>query len=405
MPNVRFYLDSKADKQGEQRIMYSFTYQGKQMRKATGIKLKPKFFSMKKQVILDSCGDAKTLNDRLTAIKQTANDMFVELQVKGTLNEHHVNEKLHEAVRGKKYEATFWGYFEKFIAVHELTRKKDFAKSRRSTLRFLQKFENETGYTISFETLNMTFYQRFQDYCISLQNSNNTIAGRVRNLKAALNWCKKQGVKIHPDVEYFQAKWEETNHIALALADLQALEKLDLEDNTRLQNVRDMFLLGSYTGLRYSDLSRLRTEHITGETITINIEKTSDILSIPIIPQARRILDRYPYVNFRRISQQKFNDYIKEVCKMAGFNENVIRTYRTGTKTIEKIQEKWECVASHTMRRTFVTVSHSIGMDDHTIMKITGHKNYQNFKKYLKLTQITVQREAVEKWGLADTAK
>jgi hypothetical protein len=57
------------------------------------------------------------------------------------------------------------------------------------------------------------------------------------------------------------------------------------------------------------------------------------------------------------------------------------------------------------MRRTFVTVSHSIGMDDHTIMKITGHKNYQNFKKYLKLTQITVQREAVEKWGLADTAK
>lgn len=402
MPNITFYLDSRMNRNGEKKLFYSFTFRGSQVRKATGIALQPKFWSTTSAKVLQKHPQAALFNKKLLEIKTAAERIIAELQTNPKLATQYITETLNEVIRGKRYELTFYGYFEKYIETHTPLRAQGFQKLMKNTLHVFQTFERDTHYEITFDSINYQFYQQFRNYCIAQGKVNNTVSRYVKDLKAVLRWCKKQGVDIHPDVESFTAKWETPSDIALTVEELDTLEMLDLSHSSRLENVRDLFIIGCCTGLRWSDLSRLRAEHIQNGNIVIHTQKTRDDLVIPILSRVQRVLDKHPHFNFRSISAQKFNDYIKEVCREAGFTDIVIRTNHSGSRTVEEKGAKWEFVASHTMRRTFVTIAKQLELDDHVVMTITGHKSLSNFRKYNKQTQKQIHRKLKEKWNAAD---
>jgi integrase len=103
------------------------------------------------------------------------------------------------------------------------------------------------------------------------------------------------------------------------------------------------------------------------------------------------------------ISNQKFNDYIKDVCKKAEFKSKVSKSLTKGGKRQTEIKEKWEMVSSHTARRSFATNLYKSGFPSISIMAITGHKTENAFNRYIKVNEEEHAEMLAKHW--ANTTK
>jgi len=97
-------------------------------------------------------------------------------------------------------------------------------------------------------------------------------------------------------------------------------------------------------------------------------------------------LEKYNYKPFS-ISNQDFNRFIKEACKIAGFDESVKINRIVQGKNQEFVYKKYELVTSHTGRRSFCTNMYEKGLDTMMIMSVSGHKSLDVFLHYIKTTR------------------
>ena len=170
------------------------------------------------------------------------------------------------------------------------------------------------------------------------------------------------------------------------------LYDLDLTGSARLDQVRDLFVFGCFTGLRFSDYSNVQPQNIIevdGELyIKMLTQKTKERVIIPCNPVIKSIFEKYGN-NANRLprapSNQKFNDYIKEVAELAALNEK-------GRLTMKPDQQLFMCVSSHTARRSFSTNLYLSGFPVLDIMKITGHTTEKAFLKYIKVSKLDTAR-------------
>lgn len=132
---------------------------------------------------------------------------------------------------------------------------------------------------------------------------------------------------------------------------------------------------------------------IVGNVIIKRAEKTDIKFYIPITEKLKKLLDKWDW-RLPKVSNQKFNDAIKEVCEIAGFNEPVTKTIFYGNKKIEEIKPFYERVSSHTARRTFITIAANQGVPDHLIMKITSIKDPKTLQTYKKFEEGELQKWA-----------
>ncbi len=224
---------------------------------------------------------------------------------------------------------------------------------------------------------------------MSKRLSTNSIGKKITTLKTILNAATDRGVNTNTAFKSrrFTATREESDSIYLNDTDLDQLYKLDLTENTRLERVRDLFLLGAYTGLRFSDFTRLTADNITGDMITMHQSKTGAKVTIPLHPITNTILQRYNGHAPKALSNQKMNEYLKELGKAANISEQVSKTITKGGKQITKNFQKWELISTHTARRSFATNLYKSGFPAQSIMQITGHKTERAFLKYIKATK------------------
>src|SRR5437762_4115562 len=130
----------------------------------------------------------------------------------------------------------------------------------------------------------------------------------------------------------------------------------------RLIDVRDNFCFACFTGLRFSDIDKLRHHHINKDFLEIRTEKTKDNLKIPLNVYAKEILEKYRGYGLGRplptgITNQKSNDYLKELAQLAGLNDLVSMEKFSGSKKILVTKPKYELISTHAARRTFVTLA------------------------------------------------
>ena len=186
---------------------------------------------------------------------------------------------------------------------------------------------------------------------------------------------------------------------------------MDLAGNKRLDKVRDIFCFCCFTGLRYSDTQGLRFVSIINrknadgkdyKLLNFNVYKTKDILRVPLNKQAIEILDKYreqaviaiKAINgevekelmdrkiLPAISNQKMNDYIKEVGELAKIDNSVSVTTFIGTERHDKTYKKYELLSSHAARRTFTTLSLEMNMPIKQVQEILGHKSIRTTMGY-----------------------
>ena len=215
----------------------------------------------------------------------------------------------------------------------------------------------------------------------------NSVGKYIRTLKVMLNEALREGLNSNTDFTNFHVFSEEVDNIYLDECELQKIKELDLKNTPHLDRVRDWFLLLSWTGCRFSDLEKISKTDIKDGFITFRQQKTNTKVTIPLYPVVSEILEKYECQMPDIISNQKFNDYIKELGKLAGINDNEVITKTIGGKLTSESLPKYELISSHTGRRSFCTNMYKRGLPTLMIMSISGHKTEKSFLKYIKVRQ------------------
>jgi integrase len=187
----------------------------------------------------------------------------------------------------------------------------------------------------------------------------------------------------------FKGMEENSESIYLTVEELKKIHDLDLSDNQRLNRVKDLFIIGCYTGLRFSDLIQLRDENLIDNyrKAKVKTEKTGALVIIPLHKYIREILKKHNGVPLQVISNQKMNEYLKELGEKAEINEDVTFTLTKGGKLVSETFKKYDLITVHTARRSFATNAYLNGVPTISIMKITGHKTEKTFLKYIRISQ------------------
>ena len=252
---------------------------------------------------------------------------------------------------------------------------------------------------IYFDDINDTFFANLTNYLTEKCLANNSQGRLVKIVKTFMHWSLEKG--FHSNRTFIKSLKifdEKTTKIALNKVELEAIENLtDL--SARLERTRDMFLTQCYSGLRFSDLVNLKPENINLEEKIISIYtiKTKDPLIVPITKKLNSIILKYTSM-FPKISSQKYNEAIKDLCKEAGINDNVQLTYNIGDKRVDEIKPKYELISSHTGRRTFITLSLRKGLLEDVIMQVSGHTNKKSFQRYVRIAKSDAINEVRTAW-------
>ena len=249
---------------------------------------------------------------------------------------------------------------------------------------------------IKVEDVNEDFYNNMVTYMYERGYKLNTVGKHTKNIKAVINSLplaqrvkcefveRNKCVTLSEDVDNIYLNEEELKRVA------------DVELIPHLDKVRDQFLLMAWTGCRYSDLHKLNKKHLTSDLKYFKLiqQKTGTKVTIPVLPETRRILEKYNYQVPKEITNQKFNDYLKDVAKLAKLDNDVTITTTeladSRKKKADKVEhhyKQWEVVTAHTARRSFATNMYKRNFPTLMIMKITGHKTEKAFLKYIKVDE------------------
>jgi integrase len=295
---------------------------------------------------------------------------------------------------------TFWDHFEDFIEAKgkELPDIRDYNNSLRKHLKKVEKILEKPLTFSLIASDSGIFPQEWMNY-LSFTATNlegepgllpNTVGKQNKNIKAFLNWCFDKNVVSRFSLKPFVTVMEDVDKIYLTEEDLCALEALELTDSHE-SIVRDLFLVGCETGLRFSDFSRITEHDFRSDGLHIVPKKTKKSgvkkVIIPLSARFRSIVERYNGVlpNYDRNQVTRFNRTIRELCQLAGMEDEITFYREVAGESIMVIKRKYEEVTSHTCRRTFCTLKFLKGMPAQAIMKFSGHKSERSFLKYLKL--------------------
>ncbi len=362
-------------------------------------------------------------NNRLDVIESTINSVFLKFELSNiTPNNKLIKIELDKILKPEIIISKDENPNDLFPFIDHLIKtspnKHSTIKSFMVVRKNLQDYQKAKKTVLNFNSIDIDFYNFFIDYLTKPTKgknkagqtitkaglSKNTIGTRIKILKTFINEANDRGINVLPDYKKksFKVLKEETNSIYLTESELmqmyyietspESLEILRKEFFTDklpdyLAKVRDLFLIGCYTGLRFSDLSKLNKDNITKDnTINVKTIKTNQSVVVPIHPITKQIFEKYNYQLPREISNQKFNEYLKDVAKIARINEPITTESTKGGFKVSETTEKYNLVTSHTARRSFATNAFLSDMPSISIMKITGHKTESAFMRYIKMS-------------------
>ncbi|MFC2103389.1 site-specific integrase [Bacteroidota bacterium] len=401
---INYYLDNRSNNTEKCIILY-LRGLGKTLKFNTAEKINPKHWNSTKQSVKRTYTGHPELNSYLNTLKEKVKRNLRLLNVENDLVTFDmVKDQVNNILKFQKpvdSNKAFYKAFDQFLLVRENESRHRTIQKFNTLLDHLKNFEKKNNYKLSFDKFNLQFYEKFTAYLVKdLKHSNNTVGKYISSLKTFLRWTVERGLNTHLDFTKYKVPNEKADIIVLSENEFMKLYTLDLSDNKSLAKVRDVFCFQCLTGQRFSDIESLKREDIKDNSWYLHTYKTKDIIEIPLTPLAKEILKRYisSPQPLPVISQQKTNDYLKELCALAEINDTITQVRYRGNERIEVKKRKYEFITTHTARRTFVTISLEKGMKPETIMEITGHTNYKTFRKYVKITSKVKHLEMNKFW-------
>ena len=326
-------------------------------------------------------------------------------QIKEAFNALH--KPIEEEVKPRKSTPNaFYKVFDDFV--RDCGRQNDWTDST------YEKFAAVKNHLMNFrDGLTFDFFDEkgLNDYVTYLRDvkemRNSTIGKQLSFLKWFLRWAFKKGLHQNNAYDSYKPKLKSTQKkiIFLTWEELNKLREFEIPAAKQaLDRVRDVFLFQCFTGLRYSDVFNLRRSDIKGDHIEVTTVKTSDSLIIELNKHSKAILDKYKDVAFEDdkvlpvITNQKMNDYLKELAELAGIDEPVRQTYYRGNERIDEVTPKYALLGTHAGRRTFICNALALGIPPQVVMKWTGHSDYKAMKPYIDIAD-DIKANAMSKFN------
>ena len=383
-------------------------YAGNRIDFSTGYRIDAAKWDTEKQRVKNGCTNklkqtASEINTDLLKYYTIIQNIFKEfevqdiipspVQIKNVFSEKSKKKEFSESEDNKPIELPLSTVFDKFIA--ECSVQNNWTNS--TVKRFLV-FKNHLlafDKNITFESLDELCLTNLIDYLRNHSNlQNSTIEKEIKLLKWFLRWSSKKGNNKYNYYETFNPKLKTAQKkvIFLTWKELNQLRNYAIPETKKyLERVRDVFLFCCFTGLRHSDVYNLKRSDVKENYIEITTIKTADNLIIELNNHSKAILDKYKDVAFEDnkalpvISNQRMNDYLKELGELAEINEPVRETYYKGNQRIDDVTPKYALLGTHAGRRTFICNALSLGISPQVVMKWTGHSDYKAMKPYIDI--------------------
>lgn len=392
MPQATFVLKEPNSKK-ETLIYLLYRFNGAKLKYSTAQKINPKNWNFEKQRVkeLRSFREFETINFLLGELESNVNNTYRTLLLEGnTPTPELLRIRLHQILKKEDSNSKDLASFaEKVLEASD--RKTGTKRAIMQTIRNLKEFKQATGKSLHFDAIDLDFYDEYLEYAKHLGYSQNTIGTHIKNIKVFMREAFERGLtkNVHFRSKRFKKLEEESTSVYLNKRELEVLRNLDLSEKPKLDRVRDLFIVGCYTGLRFSDLTQLRIENINKEkrVIKVRTRKTDETVVIPIKNVVFEIIDKYEGHLPTSISNEKMNDYLKELGKEAKISDKVEVIMTKGGERKRETLEKHDLITVHTARRSFATNGFLEGVPTISLMKITGHRTEKSFLKYIKISQ------------------
>lgn len=318
--------------------------------------------------------------------------------VTSELLKEHLNAKFGFGKKSKR-SVTLKGYVKQFIQEIEsgkrlTSKKQEYAVGTIKNYKGFQvqflEYQQNRKRTLKFENIDLDFYDDYVNFFQEKDYTPNTIGRHIKNLKVIMRAAQEDGLHSNDDYKRFRVLTSPVDAIYLTEDEITKIKGVDLSSNPNYELARDIFLLGCYTGLRYSDYSRIRPVHVRYENdevtdLCMYINKTNRQTVIPLKPEAKEILKKYQY-NIPNTHEQKVNKYIKEIGKMAKIDQPTEILEYKGASKLKSVVPKYKLITTHTARRSAATNMFKAGVERRLIMRITGHQTESNFLKYIRIS-------------------
>lgn len=422
--NIIFTLESRK-KNGKPivenvPIRMRVVYNNQRVEFTTGYRIDVSKWDAEKQRVKNGCTNklkqtSAEINSDLSNYFMEIQNIFKEFEVKDEIpTTVQLREAFNLAIKKKDSEdnaveektvLSFWKVFNEFVS--ENSKRNNWANGTLQKFNALKKHIERWKSEPTMDDFSEKGLSSFVDTLHKQGLKNSTIDKQVGLLKWVLRWAASKNLTMDNAFMNFKLKLK-TAQKTVVFLDAQELKQLTEfkipDDKKYLEKVRDIFLFCCYTSLRYSDVCNLCHSNIKDSYIDIVTVKTNDRIIIEFNDKSKAIYNKYKDYHFQNgkvfpvISNQKMNDYLKDLAELAGLNNPVHQTYYKGSERIETILPKHAVISTHDARRTFICNALSMGIPANVVMKWTGHSDYKAMKPYIDIAD-DIKASAMSKFN------
>ena len=358
---------------------------------------------------------ASDINKKIEDFATWAGDAFKFFEYKDTVPTADEFRNEFNRLAGKKIKTAptdFFQIFDEFIRSN--TDERQWTVSTIEKFTFLKKHIKDHNPEANFDYFNEAGLNKFFLHLRDVKKfRSSTTQKQISLLKWFMRWASKRGFNTNiafVGFRPFVQKTKKQNIIFLTWDEFLKLYNFKIPKGLqpRLEKVRDVFLFMTLTALRFSDVKKLKKSDIRKDTIDVLQQKVGEMVTIDLNQYSRAILDKYKDYHFEddlvfpMLSEQKTNDYIRELCAMAGINEPTKITYYQGTELIEKTVPKYELISTKAGRKTFISNSlNHFKIPTNIVMEWSGHSSYEAMKPYVGADGAERKKE-MRKWDKTD---
>ncbi|MEQ5790822.1 site-specific integrase [Muricauda sp. NFXS6] len=340
--SIRFIINkARENKQGKCPLYCRMTYGQTRKQFATGHFTSYKEWDSQKQL-----STKKLLNSQIEVIISNIRAAYLKLQLE---KEYFNVEDIYNLYIGKDEERKSipgtLQYFSDYLDHIKRLIGLDITQSTFNKFQYIYNQAEEfvqwkySTKDIALDRLNMKFLADFEHYLKTERGQVQiTVNKAIQRFRKPVRRAVQEGILSVDPFYSYKPKRVKNGIVFLTSDELSKLEKFKFTQS-RLKYIRDLFIFSCYTGLPYQEVMSLQKMDIQTSFdkklwISIYRKKTSRNLSVPLLPKALNIIEKYKSEEsnvFPRISNQKVNSYLKEIADIVGINKRI--THHTARKT------------------------------------------------------------------------
>lgn len=422
MASITFYLDHPRSngrlKKNPVPLYVFVTRKGKpRLQVNTDKRVLPAAWDFSKSKWKPQATNSIKLNRWLSNLRVSVEDICLKYPNEGS---DSIKFRIREMLGLTPEEKTLLQVFDDFIRFKQQKVKRITVNKYMTTRNHLQDFYKQSGEHQTFDNTGMRFFDKLLDHLYGLPGrkrdgehepiKNDTVHLYVRNLREFMEWSLDR--EYHTNKTFQKWEWKRPVDVDHPVHEPDELHKLVNADlSGRLDRVRDLYVFACFTGQRWSDITGFDKKQLEGSIWKLRQRKGDlnhttkvDIPLLGHLSPAMNILRKYDF-KLPQISEQKFNNYIKEVGKEIGIDREFTLEQISRNKRISTTGPLYKFMSAHMARRTCATMLLENNVPLTTVMKICGWKRAQTAMKYVKVSTESIERALTNTSPILSIAK